>query len=409
MTRLPSRNTARRVLIWAMLGFVGAISVATLVITMAPRPGSAPLIAHDPLGFLSGIAIALGYAIVFGVLVSRQPDHRVAWIFGAVAVVAGVASGTWTYVSFASDIFPPRLPATAAVAWLGGLTVPVWGILLTRLALVFPDGRLPSPRWAPLMRAQLALAAIAGLCIGFGAGPIALFGLDNPFALAGTAGQVLKFVGPLALLAGSLLFLPAAYSVVLRYRRADRVGRLQLKWFVFAALVFAVVGLAFLLIGDSAVTTAESTGSAAWLAFAASATFIPVAAMIAILRHRLYQIDTIIGRTFVYGTLVAILAGLYSAGIQLFTWAFKELTGQSSDGALVVTTLVLATTFTPIKGRLERVAERRLKEPPAQAVPAAAAAGVALDLADPSVRAFAATVAAMVRQELDAERPADAP
>jgi hypothetical protein len=92
-------------------------------------------------------------------------------------------------------------------------------------------------------------------------------------------------------------------------------------------------------------------------------TLVPISAGIAILRYRLYDIDVLINRTFVYGSLVAILAGLYAASIQLFKAIFVALTGDESDAAIVITTLILATTFTPIKNRLEEIAKRRFKEP----------------------------------------------
>ena len=153
-----------------------------------------------------------------------------------------------------------------------------------------------------------------------------------------------------------------------------------------------------------------------WLAFCAASTLIPIAAWVAILRHRLYDIDRIIGRTIVYAALTAILAGLYSSGIRAFNWFFVELTGESSDAALV-TTLVLATTFTPIKSRLERIAAERLQGPcradaelDATGAPNPAArvdgtnAPPTLDLRNPQVRAFADAVAAIVLERLEAGR-----
>jgi hypothetical protein len=84
---------------------------------------------------------------------------------------------------------------------------------------------------------------------------------------------------------------------------------------------------------------------------------------VALFRHRLYDIDVLINRTFVYASLVAILAGLYAASIQLFKAIFVAVTGDESDAAIVITTLILATTFTPIKNRLEEIARRHFKEP----------------------------------------------
>jgi hypothetical protein len=119
-------------------------------------------------------------------------------------------------------------------------------------------------------------------------------------------------------------------------------------------------GLGFWLLAGSAYEPGSTASTAAWLVICLGAIVIPIAATIAILRYHLYDIETIIGRTLVYGGLTAILAGMYAAAIRLFNWLFVEMTGESSDAALVLTTLVLATTFTPIKGWLEaRVAARK--------------------------------------------------
>jgi hypothetical protein len=112
---------------------------------------------------------------------------------------------------------------------------------------------------------------------------------------------------------------------------------------------------------------------------------------VAILRYHLYEIETIIGRTLVYGSLTAILAGIYTAGIRLFNWLFVEMTGEDSDVALVVTTLVLATTFTPIKTWLEaKVKDRRgvIHDP---ALPAERPADLEID--DATIDLLAARVA----------------
>jgi hypothetical protein len=140
----------------------------------------------------------------------------------------------------------------------------------------------------------------------------------------------------------------------------------------------------------------------------------------AILRYRLYDIDRVISRTFVYGALTAILAGLYAASIKLFTSFFVDVTRQSSDTALVLTTLVLATTFTPIKGRLEGVAAswfRPAHPHQASGAPAgneggsaersgvAAASGAPSDDLDARIAAIAETVARRIVEEQRTREP----
>ena len=155
-------------------------------------------------------------------------------------------------------------------------------------------------------------------------------------------------------------------SLVARYHVADAVARAQLRWYVAAALV-TVVGfvsyLAGILLLEPASTLGELVVTLLFLALALP----PVAIVIAIQRYRLYDIDTILSRALVYGGLTAILAGLYTASIRLFNSLFAAITGENSDLALVLTTLLLATTFTPIKGRLERVVEARRQSHPGSA------------------------------------------
>jgi hypothetical protein len=231
---------------------------------------------------------------------------------------------------------------------------------------------------------------------GLGAGLLPRLALPNPFALPGAAGEAMALLARLATVLSAVLIVGAVLSLLLRYRRSDETGRLQLKWFASAAIVLAVVGTIFLAIQETAFKAGSAIGDIVWLAFCAAATLIPIAALVAITRHNLYQIDTIIGRTFVYAGLTAILAGLYAASIRLFTWLFVEVTGESSDAALVLTTLVLATTFTPIKGRLEKVAATHWGEEDGK--PARA-----LDLDDEQIRALAERVATLVRSQLEPE------
>jgi hypothetical protein len=93
----------------------------------------------------------------------------------------------------------------------------------------------------------------------------------------------------------------------------------------------------------------------------AAGCFLPIAAAVAILRHRLYDIDLILNRALVYIPLTGILGGLYAAGVALFQRAFVAITGDKSDGAVVITTLVLAGMFTPIKNWLQSFVDKRFK------------------------------------------------
>ncbi len=143
----------------------------------------------------------------------------------------------------------------------------------------------------------------------------------------------------------------AAWSLVVRYRRAGPVERLQLRWVAFAAAIAALTApLGFI--------DVEWTQAIFILALCG----LPVAAGVAILRYHLYDIDLIINRTLVYVSLTAILAGVYTASVVLMQRMFVALTGEASDAVFVLTTLVVVIVFTPIKNGLQSIVDRRFKE-----------------------------------------------
>ena len=224
-----------------------------------------------------------------------------------------------------------------------------------------------------------------------------LFPLDNPLPAPEATGPMIGIVIPVALVGVCVVGALAMWSLRVRYRLADPTERRQLKWFAWGSVV-TVVGGAVLVVGALVVTDPRSRlVDLSWVIFAIASTTLPIAAVIAILRERLYDIDLLINRTFVFGLLTAILAGLYSALIRLFNALFVGMTGESNEFALVLTTLILATTFTPIKKRLEDIAERRLT--PAHA-PVPGTVPVAQAAADPAP-AFATQVDAAAPATVD--------
>jgi hypothetical protein len=142
-----------------------------------------------------------------------------------------------------------------------------------------------------------------------------------------------------------------------RYRASLDVARHQFRWFAYGVGVLGPAALLYGLVGLVMTPDRAAVRDTLFLLLVMSATVLPVSVLIAITRYRLYEIDRLISRTVVYGALTAILAGLYAASIRLFNASFVAVTGETSEAALVLTTLVLATTFTPINRRLEGVAE----------------------------------------------------
>jgi hypothetical protein len=264
-----------------------------------------------------------------------------------------------------------------AVAFGAGTTVSI------AVGMFFPNGRMIHPilRWA------LPVATVGGLAFTIGIvlspGPLAMFpGYVNPIStsIPPSVGSLLRvIVGPVLLLAGVLATVTALAE---RYRTADEIGRLQVRWYAASGIWLAAMFVAYL-VAILALEPSSPLGQAITILFFMSASIPPFALTFAILRYRLYDIDTLINRALVYGALTAILAGMYAASIRLFNAIFVQTTGEASELALVITTLILATTFTPIKSRLERAVSHRIG--PSRIGPEGAAAPVAAPVsADPT-------------------------
>ena len=213
---------------------------------------------------------------------------------------------------------------------------------------LFPDGRPLSPRWRPLLFvAPFAIAWLA-LTFAFGAEEASSSGLPNPSCICHPTASLLNlaFV-PLLVVVGA-----SATSLGLRFRRARDVERQQLKWLAVAGAVVAV---------SVAASAVSPFSKLAQVIVIVAVLLLPASVGIAILRYRLYDVDVVINRAIVYAALTAILAGLYSGSISLFQKVFISATGEKSDAAVVLTTLILAATFTPIRTWLQSVVDRRLK------------------------------------------------
>ena len=281
-------------------------------------------------------------AVVGGLVASRRPANPVGWFFLG-------SAGCFALAEVAAEYATHGLPGAQAMAWLlSWLWLPGVMLLLCFLPLYFPDGRLVSPRWRWVVRLALLFSVTGAVLAALSPGEIQNEGIVNPLGLEalqpvsdllGTAFFALYF---------TLLFASAA-SVVVRFRRSGSVERQQIKWLAFAALAIPVwfltnapvqaVAPNLFLVVDSLVVSA----------------LIPLAAGIAILRYRLYDIDVVINRALVYGSLTVTLALMYVGGVATTQAIFRALTGQEqqSQFAVVVSTLVIAALFNPLRRRIQ--------------------------------------------------------
>ena len=331
------------------------------------------LVEQSLLSYLAGSVVAITYASAGLFLRLRRPDVVIGWLFIAFGLVSGVSNATWAYTLLAAEgVASPGPVDPALVGWLANAALPpLWFGLGTTLAVVFPTGRPHRRVGGRLLVLTWIVAILLGVALALKPGQLLFYGFTySPFVLSETVANVARLATSVCFAALVSLAIVSLWSLRERYREGGDVERQQLKWFGWATALLVVGGSLDGIATGPWFQPLPILPDAAWLLFSAAALAVPIAAGFAILRYRLYEIDRVISRTFVFGALTAILAGLYAASIRLFTALFVGITRETSDAALVVTTLVLATTFTPLKGRLEAFADRRLNVSTPVAAPA---------------------------------------
>jgi hypothetical protein len=266
-------------------------------------------------------------------------------------------------VQDALEVVRPVPQATLVLAWLvSSISAPVAIGSLTVVLLLFPDGRASSPRWARALLVPITGTAL--LCLGSALEPTLIWypmlatPIDGGAMTAGLA-DVARFAGFLGLAASVLL---ATGSLVDRYRDAGEELRRQIRWVVLDGSLTAIT-VAPLLVGRYLLRPGDAVGELLVTVAALGAATFPVAVAIAITRSDLFDIDLIIGRTLVYVPLTAILAGMYAALVAFLQRVFVALTGDTSDAVVMLSTLVLAAAFTPVRQTLDGFVERHFRAP----------------------------------------------
>jgi hypothetical protein len=355
-------------LAWALAGLSVVMFLASFPLYILARSAPVPTSWDANLGLGShlGLALLLAFPIVGALIASRHPHNPIGWIFLADGLL-WLLTGLMDYYSIYGVASPGSVPFPVGAAGVNNfLWVPAVGLLGTYAIMLFPDGRLPSRRWRPL--AWLSGAVIVVLSVGVTLSPEPLQnfgGIQNPFGLELPPWVKAAYYAILPLL--PLCMLASVASLVSRYRRAVGEERQQIKWISFAAFV---VGLLYLIAMVSSFVFPSgawlAAGSPLWLdllTYAALGSFtgVPIAVGFAILRYRLYDIDLLINRTIVYGSLTATLVALYFGGVVTTQAIFRALTGQVQQPqlAIVVSTLVIAALFNPLRGRIQSFIDRR--------------------------------------------------
>ncbi len=294
------------------------------------------------------VSIAVSFTLVGGLVAARRPANPVGWLFLGWGFVAALNTTCTQYWYYAGVLRSGALPGADAAALAA---VHTWhpGFAFFILAfLYFPDGTLPSRRW----RLVAWLAVIAGL-VGLISGTFEYDFARNWFppprpepVFTGDFVAVADAVFGVTVLVLAAMFPVSAISIAVRYRRSSGTVRQQIKWVAFAIILVAVaLPASVIIVGDG------SFG-------APLLPLIPIAAGIAILRYRLFDIDRIINRTIVYASVTAVLALGYAA-IVLGLGVLLGLEGESSNVVVAGTTLLAAALFRPLRDRTQRAVDRR--------------------------------------------------
>jgi hypothetical protein len=347
-----SRRAAARLAwsLWALSLALTALSLLLLALNLS-RPNT------HIFDWWLGNTLVMIDVTVGAIVASRRPENPVGWLLCLSGVAVSMSSFTSQYAIYALLAQPNSLPAGEALAWIASWLLPIMISLQVFYVLLFPTGRLPSRRWRWLAWLTVAFVLVGVITSAFSSGAYlgALGPIRNPLGMEGFTNvykAVLYTMGP-------LLYASSALSVFMRLRRAIGVERQQIKWFAYATAAFAIgIILNVITLAIDAPLWFERAGAAI---FTAGGAAVPISIGIAILRYRLYEIDFLINRTLVYGSLTAMLLAVYFGGVAATQGIFRTITGHEEQPqlAVVVSTLLIAALFNPLRRRIQSFIDRR--------------------------------------------------
>jgi class 3 adenylate cyclase len=352
---MRARTAAR--LAWWLCAVALAMMAARLVVVVlgatAPLPRGFPppaIQAVEVIGFL-------GAPILGAVIAAHRPENPYGWLWCAIGLCLGVTFLAVGYGAYTLVVKPGALQGGVAAAWASSVATAIDLALLPFVFLLFPNGRLPSSRWRPVAwTAGLAGMAYAVL-VAVKPGPIYDFPfVGNPVSFSGAPGALVEWLFAsdtlnLIVLAFVLALTLSVASLAVRFRRASGQERQQLKWLAAVSVAF----LGFFLVRMSVFASGNRLLDAVALALLFSAMYTAIG--IAVLRHRLYDIDLLLTRTLAYGLLTAAFTVVYLA-IVVGIGTLLGSQGQPNLFLSVAATGVIAVAFQPARDRSRRVANR---------------------------------------------------
>lgn len=303
----------------------------------------------------------LAFTTLGALVLSRQPENKIGWLFCAIGMAFSAEWFTGVYA--VSSALGEPLAGDILAAWVNNVIwVPAYGLLASVLPLTYPDGHLVSPRWRPVAwmagTGIIGMSLVAALHSGHLFNFVEPLALDNPLGVSG-----LEPAGPVTL-GFTVIFLfsliAGAVSLFVRLRGSRGRRRDQLRWFAYWGAILGVMFVVQFLMFYVFAVSSTVAAAAFWILWVLVFLGLPLATGLAILHHRLYDIDRLINRTLVYGVLTVLLASVYGIGV-LTIGALLGVFGLSgsSDLAVAASTLAVAAAFGPARGRLQQMVDRR--------------------------------------------------
>jgi hypothetical protein len=332
-----------------------AVVLAGLIVLLTAAIAAEAVLGRRRLDDRTGLAVTLTLWIIAGVglvVAWHQPRNAIGWLMlgGPVALLLTLASQGYVHQVYRAG--GHALPVVGPAALIFAQQFFVFFVTFPLIILLFPDGRLPSPRWRWALWLYLALSLSAplvelGVTIDVIAGHAVHVLPDNqlPQVESPVGGLAwTKYVGALFLAGLTAGWATALCRQVLSWRRSSGERRQQLKWLMSGAATCGVFLIASVV-----------AGSSLWAVLMLGAAALPVSIGVGILKYRLYDIDRIISRTLAYALVTGLLVGVYAGLVLLAT----EVLGFASTGAVAVSTLAAAALFTPLRRRVQQAVDRR--------------------------------------------------
>ncbi len=339
----------------AMVGLALEMGTVVLVARAVATGQSVPIYPYTAAGFVLGAA----FPIIGWVIASRRPGNAIGWIFLAIGLSQALDTFNGQYSTYGLATSPGSLPFAAEAAWAGTWDwAPGFVLLVTLSVVLFPDGRLPSPRWRLVTWITALGLLLMVLPTAIAVWPhrgIELTGYSGSYASPDPAVEIAGALLVVGLLLSALAALLSVAGLIVRFRRSSGVERQQLKWFTFGGAIEIVV----FAVTPFLVELDPSFLPVIIVAGALVAPLLPVAAGIAVLRYRLYEIDRIISRTLAYTALTAALAVVYIGAFIGLQAVLAPLTTGGGSLAVAASTLVVFLLFQPLRQRLQSAMDRR--------------------------------------------------